>query len=190
MRKISVKEKRRLSLQGSAKRVANLEAKKMEQKRIIKTGEKEVRRKIDGEFRKVVKALTPAEKAREREVLAKLELDLIKAKTENSRNKFKYKSSTQKSRNSFRKEKVDFLEGEKSKKLRLIAKLVDKASQNGKLLEFKNISTKLSAKAEYSDKAFRKDVLPILNNYNNGIPITSLSREAILKLKDIIKNIK
>lgn len=187
-RKLSVEENARLKYQGNFKKKATLEGKVLEQRRIVTKREKVVTRRRNGEIVVTVKKLTPAELAKERTVLEKLKTELAKVKDSLKYARFNYKKVNKNSAKKYRNERSSLAEKNRAKIFRKAIRLTELGKQNGSLDTLKAISIKLGSK-NYSDKEFKKEILPVLNKYNNGLPITSLSQDAIAELKGIVKSL-
>ena len=173
--------KKRLAYQGAERKVKNLGSKISSQKLIIKNKCKAVKRKKNGEVISVNKQLTPAELTNERRVLEKLRLDMVGAKEKLKQTKFSYTKQSRADRDKqFGLRKLSVAKN-KTKQLTQMKKLVEVGKLNGKMSDLKEIQKKFKkTKGEYTDVDFKRDVLPIVNSYNKSIPITSLSKAAIL----------
>ena len=188
-RELSPVEKNRLAYQGNFRMKLNLESKIVEQKRVVTKKEKLVSRRKNGEVFIAIKSLTPAEVAKERTVLEKLKTELAKVKDSLKYSRFNYKKANKNSARKFRNERSSLAEKNRAKIFRKSIRLANLGKENGSLEKLQNINIKLQ-REDYSDKMFKKDILPVLNKYNHGLPITSLSKDAITELKGIVKGLK
>lgn len=188
-KKLSSEEKARLTYQADERKTKNLNQKILKQEQIIRSKQKLVQRKKNGVIVTVLKQLTPAEQARERMTLEKLKSDYATAKNSLKYSRFDYKKVNQKSSSKYRGMRSSLAEKNRAKIFSKAVRLTAHGKKNGSLDKLKVISSNLGSKS-YTDQQFKKDILPILNKYNNGFPITSLSKEAIAELKTLIKDIK
>jgi hypothetical protein len=187
-RELSPVEKNRLAYQGNLTKKVNLGSKIVEQKRVVNKKEKLVIRKRNGEKVVVVKKLTPAEVAKERTVLEKLKTEMAKVKDSLKHSRFNYKKANKNSALKFKKERSSLADKNSAKIFRKAIRLANHGKENGSLEKLQNISTNLE-REDYSDKEFKKDILKVLNKYNHGLPITSLSENAIEELKGLVKEL-
>ena len=189
LKSISKTAQARLVYQGNIRRKSNLESKIVEQKRIIRKKAKLVKRKRGGEVQLVFKQLTPAELTKERSVLEKLKTELIKVKDSLKYSRFNYSKTNRKSANKFKNERQGLAAKKRQKMLSNVSRLITAGKNNGKIEDLKGIVAKLNSEADYSDQDLKREVLPILNSYNKSIPITSLSKDAIAQIKEMLKDI-
>lgn len=179
--------KKRLTYQGNLRRKKSLEGKVEKQETIVRRKQKEVRRKIEGEFKPIVKQLTPAEVSKERELLEKLRGELKVVIEGLKQSRFEYKKTTKASANKFRESRKKFTANLREKRIKRINGFISKAKEE-KNKTIQEISQKLNA-GGYSDDDLKRDILPILNSYNKSLPITSLSEKAIEEIKEMLKDI-
>ncbi|MBZ0181321.1 MAG: hypothetical protein K8F60_02600 [Melioribacteraceae bacterium] len=177
----------RANYRNSLRRVSTLEKKIAQQTQVISSRSIVKVVKKDQEVLKVKVALTPAQLEDERRKLEELKTEKAAVKTELKYSRFNFKKETQKQKVSFRKARVSLYNKEAEKKNSRVITLLRAASNNGLQKEVNSITKKLSNN-NYTDKEFKKELIPILNKYNRSIPITSLSKDTVDKIKEIMKN--
>lgn len=180
--------RKRLDYQAKKRKKQNLEGKVKKQETIIRRKQKEVPRKIDGEFKNVVKSLTPAELSKERELLEKLKGDLSMVTEELKYARFAYKKSTKSSKDLYSEQRRKFSVKKQDKRFFRMKGLLTKGMEDESKEKIREISQKLRDE-KYSDDDLKRDILPILNSYNESIPFTSLSKKAIEEIKEMLKNL-
>lgn len=177
----------RANYRNALRRVSTLEKKIAQQTEVISSKSIIKVVKKDNKKLKVKVALTPAQLEDVRIKLEELKTEKAAVKTELKYSRFNFKKETQKQKASFRKARVNLYNKEAEKKNSRVITLLKTASNNGFQEKVNSITQNLSNE-NYTDKEFKKELIPILNKYNRSIPITSLSQDTVDKIKEIMKN--
>ena len=188
MKKLKNNQRRRLEYQADLRRKSTLESKIDSQSKVVRSKMKSVNRKKDGQIIQVSKKLTDAELIKERSKLELLRTELAKIKESLKYSGFDYKSSNRVSVKRARRDRSNFNLNTKRKRLNRVIGLLNVGKENEKLTELKIIVEK-TKDTEYSDLELKKDIIRFLNTYNKGIPFTSLSKETLEEIKEILKGI-